>query len=260
MFIPELNKVCDVSSRPGPIEPVLLGDGSKRPLLRVDQTTAVDGKPAAGVRRPGLRRCRGAGPQVGAGCPGRDRGLPDDQGGARWHPAGPVKFDLILYTVVKVPQEDPQPRADATRQVSGHAQGFRPGQVFPSDSRQSVAAQQAGTARPPGGQERPAPWTASPSPRRSPRIPQAQRAGDAATTPGSGAWRSGSRGASSTPGRRPRRSTIGSPENMGKEFQGRLRRGGRGRPQPDRRLHRARRARRGDVPRRRASPRGSSSA
>jgi len=45
MFIPELNKICDVQLHARQVEPVLLGDGTKRVLLRVDQTSVVDGKP-----------------------------------------------------------------------------------------------------------------------------------------------------------------------------------------------------------------------
>ena len=44
MFIPDLNKIGDVTLEARSIEPVLMGDGTKRPLLRVDQTMAVDGK------------------------------------------------------------------------------------------------------------------------------------------------------------------------------------------------------------------------
>src|SRR5262249_26799080 len=39
MFIPELNKIGDILLKAGKIEPVALGDGSTRPLLRVDQKT-----------------------------------------------------------------------------------------------------------------------------------------------------------------------------------------------------------------------------
>ena len=49
MFIPELNKVCDVQLRARTIQPVLLGDGSSRPLLRVDQIDRGRREAAAGV-------------------------------------------------------------------------------------------------------------------------------------------------------------------------------------------------------------------
>ena len=45
MFIPELNKISDVTLYSRGIEQVIMGDGSMRSLLRVDLMTQVDGKP-----------------------------------------------------------------------------------------------------------------------------------------------------------------------------------------------------------------------
>src|SRR5262249_50797542 len=45
MFIPELNKICDVQLQAGKLEPVQLGDGTKRALLPVKLVTVLDGRP-----------------------------------------------------------------------------------------------------------------------------------------------------------------------------------------------------------------------
>jgi transglutaminase-like putative cysteine protease len=44
-FIPDLNKICDVTLTAKSMEDVELGGGEKRALLRVDQTTTLEGKP-----------------------------------------------------------------------------------------------------------------------------------------------------------------------------------------------------------------------
>ncbi len=49
IFMPELNKVCDITLHARKIEPVSLGDGSQRPLLRIDQTTKVERQAGAGI-------------------------------------------------------------------------------------------------------------------------------------------------------------------------------------------------------------------
>jgi Transglutaminase-like superfamily len=143
MYIPELNKVCQVTLEARTIEPVLLGDGSKRPLLRVDQKTTVDGK-----RRPEYDARLYVDPE--------GQVLKSEQdvlGGmvcyrttkeAAKAPAGPVKFDLILSSVVKVPRKIPNP--DQTRHIKYRVtlKDSDPGQVFPSDTRQSIRRQGTG--------------------------------------------------------------------------------------------------------------------
>jgi transglutaminase-like putative cysteine protease len=145
MYIPELNKVCDVMLEARTIEPVLLGDGARRPLLRVDQTTTVEGK-----RRPEYDARLYVDPE--------GQVLKSEQdvlGGmvvyrttrdAALAPAGPVKFDLILSSVVKVPRKIPNP--DQTRHVKYRVTlgNTAPAQVFPTDSRQALLEQPTGEA------------------------------------------------------------------------------------------------------------------
>jgi hypothetical protein len=140
MYIPELNKVCDVLLESRSYEPILLGDGLKRPLLRVDQTTTVDGK-----RRPeyDARLFVDKDGQV-------LKSEQDVMGGlvvyrttqdAAKSPAGPIQVDLIESTVVKIDRKIPNP--DQTRHVRYRLilKGSEPAKVFPADARQSVRAQ-----------------------------------------------------------------------------------------------------------------------
>jgi hypothetical protein len=141
MYVPGLDKVCDVTLESRSYEPILLGDGAKRPLLQVDQTTAVDGKhlPEYDARlyvdRDG---------QV-------LKSEQDVMGGiviyrttreAALSPPGLV-HDMILSSVVKVDRKIPNP--DQTRDIKYRLtlKGSEPAKVFPADARQSIQAQQS---------------------------------------------------------------------------------------------------------------------
>ena len=137
MFIPELNKVCDVQLRARTIQPILLGDGSSRALLRVDQTTVVDGKP-----RPeyDARIYVDADGQV-------LKSEQDVMGGIVMYrttkqnamaPGGPVQFDLILDTVVKVSRRIPDP--EQTRHVKYRItlKNSEAAEIIPNDLRQTI--------------------------------------------------------------------------------------------------------------------------
>jgi hypothetical protein len=137
MFIPDLNKVSELTLQSRTIEPVLMGDGSKRPLLRVDLTNVIDGQP-----RPELE----------------SRAYADDQGQilkseqdvmggivyyrttkqAALAPGGLAKFDLILESVIKTGRKIPNP--DQTRDIKYRLtlKDSEPVQVFPNDGRQTI--------------------------------------------------------------------------------------------------------------------------
>ena len=137
MFIPEMNKVCDVQLQARTVEPVLLGDGTKRPLLRVDQTTVIEGKP-----RPEYDA------RVWVDSAGQVlKSEQDVLGGivmyrttkeAATSPGGPVQFDLILGTVVKVARKIPDP--ERTRHVKYRItlKDSDPAGLIPNDPRQTL--------------------------------------------------------------------------------------------------------------------------
>jgi len=136
MFMPELNKICEITLESRAVEPVVLGDGTKKPLLRVEQKTKVDGKP-----RPEF-----------------DATLWADSGGqllkteqdifggvvmyrtteeAAKSPGGPIQFDLIKNTRIKVARAIPQPdRARVVKYKLTLKEG-NPAEAISADSRQS---------------------------------------------------------------------------------------------------------------------------
>jgi hypothetical protein len=138
MFIVELNKVCSIALTSGEIEPVILGDGSTRPLLRVELTTHVEGKP-----RPEFDSTMwvdSSGQVL--------KGEQDIFGGvvmyrttkeAAMSTGGPIQFDLIKNTVIKIGRVLPDP--EQTRQVKYRItlKNGDPKETIPTDSRQSVA-------------------------------------------------------------------------------------------------------------------------
>ncbi len=135
--MPGLNKICDVQLQARTVEPVLLGDGSKRELLRVDQTTVVNGKPAPEFD---ARVYVDANGQVLKTEQDVFTGIAifrTTKEGAL-APSGPVKFDLILNTVVKVAQRIPNPEQTRHIKYRVYLKDSDISQVIPNDLRQTV--------------------------------------------------------------------------------------------------------------------------
>jgi hypothetical protein len=137
MFMVGLNEICDITLAAGGIEPVIMGDGSSRPLLRVVQTTHIDGK-----ARPEFDTT------VWVDSSGQVlKGEQDILGGivmyrttkeAAMSSGGPIQFDLIKNTVIKIGRVLPD--AEQTRQVKYRITLKRgdPRETIPTDSRQTV--------------------------------------------------------------------------------------------------------------------------
>lgn len=138
MFMPDLNKICDLTLKADKVRSTLLGDGSSRPLLKVDMEITVDGK-----RRTEFDATHWVDSQGQV-----LRADQDLMGGlvtfrttkeAALSPAGPIKFDMIRQSVVKVRDfTDP----DRTRRVTYRLtlKAGDPAKVFPVDPRQSLDA------------------------------------------------------------------------------------------------------------------------
>ena len=116
MFMVELNKVCDITLAAGGIEPVILGDGSSRPLLRVELTTRVDGK--ARPEFDSTMWVDSSGQAL--------KGEQDIFGGvvmyrttkeAALSSGGPIQFDLIKSTVIKIGRALPDPEQTDRKSV-----------------------------------------------------------------------------------------------------------------------------------------------
>jgi transglutaminase-like putative cysteine protease len=140
MFVPELNKICEVELHSGRVEPVMLGDGKERPLLRVAQRTFVAGKP-----RPEFDGTLWVDPD--------GQVLKTEQdifGGvvmyrtteeAARSPAGPAELDLNKSTNIRVQREIPG--AEKTRYVKYRItlKDGKAAEALPADSRQTLAAE-----------------------------------------------------------------------------------------------------------------------
>jgi hypothetical protein len=138
MFIPDLNKIADVTLASQKIEPVVLGDGSTRQLLRVEQSPKVDG-----VLKPEFANTMwvDSGGQVlkaeqeifGKPCVT----FRTTREGAM-APSGPMKFNLITGTVIKTPRLIPNPEQTQYVKYRLTYQGADVASVIPTDARQTI--------------------------------------------------------------------------------------------------------------------------
>jgi hypothetical protein len=138
MFMPDLNRVCDVTLQSGSVEEVKLGGGVTRTLLKIAQTTKLDGKP-----RPEFDVTLWAddGGQV-------VKSLTENLGGlvvyrttreaAIARTPGNPKFDQISNSVIKVTKKLSRP--ESTRHVRYRValNVDRPEEIIPTDRRQSL--------------------------------------------------------------------------------------------------------------------------
>lgn len=139
MFMPDLNRVCDVTLKAKDMEEIILGGATKRQLLRIEQTTELDGK-----ARPefDVTLWADSGGQV-------LKSKTDTLGGmvtyrttkegalAKNDPNG--KFDQIGNSVVKVTRKIPNPNATRDVRYKITLKNEEPGKIFPNDRRQTVS-------------------------------------------------------------------------------------------------------------------------
>jgi hypothetical protein len=138
MYMPDLNRICDITLTAGAAEDVKLGGGVVRPLLRVEQTTKLDGK-----ARPEFDETLwvDTGGQVLKSLTENLGGLVTyrtTRAGAMAPGDGAAPFDQIRNSVIKVTHKIP--RAQTTRDVS-YRIGLKsedPAQIVPADRRQSL--------------------------------------------------------------------------------------------------------------------------
>jgi hypothetical protein len=135
MFVPDLNKVCDVELKARGLEPVILGDKQKRLLLRVDQITRLDGKPRPEFDARLFVDAQGQVLKSEQDMMGGVVTYRTTEEGAK-SAAGPIQFDLIKNTVIKVAARIPT--SDRTRYVRYQLKmpGGDLSDVIPADARQ----------------------------------------------------------------------------------------------------------------------------
>ncbi len=139
MFMPDLNRICDITLTAKPVEEVKLGGGTTRKLLRVDQTTTLDGKNRSEfdvtlwVDEAG-QVMKSKSESLGGLVTYRTT-----KAGAEAEDVVAGDFDQILHSVIKVPRKIPRP--ETTREVRYQIglTGDDPTQLLPADRRQTLA-------------------------------------------------------------------------------------------------------------------------
>jgi transglutaminase-like putative cysteine protease len=142
MYMPDLNKVCDITLTAKAVEEVTLGGGVARQLMRVDQTTASDGKP-----RPefDVTLWIDSGGQVLKSKTDTLGGMvtyrTTKEGALAKNDENPAtQFDQIANSVIKVARKIPRP--ETTRDVLYRVtlKEDDPAKIIPADRRQSLKA------------------------------------------------------------------------------------------------------------------------
>lgn len=137
MFLPELNKVCDVVLYAKAIEEVTLGDGMKRGLRRIEQVASLDGKPRPEFNLTFWIDANGQVLKQEQDILGGMVTYRTTKAGAT-APNGPLKFDQISHSVAKTKHRITSP--ENTRYVKYRValKDETPAEVFPVDRRQTI--------------------------------------------------------------------------------------------------------------------------
>jgi Transglutaminase-like superfamily len=140
MFIPDLNKIADITLSSSAVEKTTLGDGSSRPLLRVELTTLLDGKPRPEFNNTMWVDSSGQVLKAEQLILGQQHFTFRTTREGATSPGGPLKFDLITGTILKTPRLIPN--SEQTRYVKYRLtfHGTEANQTIPSDTRQTVQA------------------------------------------------------------------------------------------------------------------------
>jgi transglutaminase-like putative cysteine protease len=137
MFVPELNKVCDVVLKAKPIEEVVLGDGSKRGLRRIEQVVSLDGKPRPEFNLTFWIDQSGQVLKQEQDILGGMVTYRTTKEGAT-APNGPIKFDQISNSVAKTKSRISNPEQTRYVKYRISLKDEDPAQIFPTDRRQTI--------------------------------------------------------------------------------------------------------------------------
>jgi transglutaminase-like putative cysteine protease len=137
MFIPELNKVCDVVLKAKPIEEVVLGDGSKRGLRRIEQAVSLDGKPRPEFSLTFWIDQNGQVLKQEQDILGGMVTYRTTKQGAT-APNGSSKFDQISNSVARTKSRISNPEQTRYVKYRISLKDEDPAQIFPTDRRQTI--------------------------------------------------------------------------------------------------------------------------
>ena len=137
MYIPDLNKVCDIKLTAVREEQVELGGKVIRSLLRIDQTTVLDGKPQSVFDATLWADSRGQIFKTAQDVLGGMVSYRTTREGAN-APDSLVKFDQILNSVIKIKRKITKPEATRAIKYRVTLRGEEPLLVLPTDRRQTL--------------------------------------------------------------------------------------------------------------------------
>jgi hypothetical protein len=147
MYIPDLNRIVDLELKASDTVDTLLGDGAKRPLLKVDQIARLDGKVRPELGSVLWVDATGQVLKQDVDLLGGMTIYRTTEAGAKAaaSPARGMKYDQIRNTIIKVAHLIPNPYQTRYVKYQVTLKDSDPADVFPADSRQSV--QPAGDGR-----------------------------------------------------------------------------------------------------------------
>ena len=138
MFMPDLNRVCEITLTAKSQEDVQLGGGVNRGLLRVDQTTTLDGKPRSEFDVSLWVDAKGQVLKSKSDSLGGLVTYRTTKQGALASDGKGVAFDQILHSVIKVTKKIARPEATRDVRYRLGLEGADPAEIVPSDRRQSL--------------------------------------------------------------------------------------------------------------------------
>lgn len=139
MFMPDLNKVCDVKLDAKAMEEVKLGGGVARSLLRVDQVTSLDGKPRPEFDVTLWVDSDGQVLKSKSDSLGGLVTFRTTKEGALAADAAVAGFDQILHSVIKVKNQFTRPSDTRDVRYKVTLKGENIADVIPADRRQTLA-------------------------------------------------------------------------------------------------------------------------
>ncbi len=140
MYIPDLNRIVDVELKAGETVDTLLGDGAKRPLLKVDQLATLDGKPRPELSSVLWVDATGQVLKQDVDLLGGMTTYRTTEAGAKAD--GPLKrsvnYDQIRNTIIKVARVITNPYQTKYVKYQLTLKDGDPADVFPNDARQTL--------------------------------------------------------------------------------------------------------------------------
>ncbi len=139
MFMPALNKICDVTLTPKDREDVQLGGGVNRTLLRVEQTTRFEGKARPEADQTFWIDAGGQVLKARSDIMGGMVVFRTTREGALAKDAANIPYDRITSSVIKIKHKIVRPGATRDVRYRVTLKDDDPKQVIPTDRRQSFA-------------------------------------------------------------------------------------------------------------------------